>query len=329
MTSNGYPADYYSVELTIDENDIRGTGETLLAALAHEPWPAMTSWASPMRAEPRTDSLLDALRRGEVVQQVKWNHGEALRFSVGELKDHVRASIAIFDTEPGHAWRWLVAVEELLARLLGLGLVIRHGIVERVGTGVKCIPALRLTGGPSYMVVADDTALAWAFERPDAVIGEGDWDGRKINDCWLLSRAMHAETNVELLEAIQDGQWALTRLAKPGQARYDTIEQPQPEEEAIFLASARQVLAVGYDATARTATFSCAPATGTHIDGWEILALRQIVLDRRLETGEAVERVEVIFPDRATAVQERRPLLDVGVHVLFYDENGRRVELES
>ena len=329
MSVRGYPADYYSTDLTVDDSDLRATGEALLTALAHEPWPAVTSWASPVGETPQASPLLEALKHGKVRQQVEWSHGDDISFKVAELKDHVWVRISMSDTEPGHAWRWLVAAEELLARLLEQGLLIRHGLVERQGTGVNCIPRFRLTGGPSYMVVADDTALAWAFERPDEVIARGGWSGRRINDCWLLSRAMHAETNVELLEAIQDGQWTMARLAKPGQARYDSIGPPRPEEEAIFSASARQVLAVGYDPATRTAMFSCAPAADAHIDGWEILALRQIVVDHRLPTGEPVDRVEVIFPDRATAGRERRPLLDVGVHVLFYAAAGQRVELAS
>jgi hypothetical protein len=325
-------ADGYTATLYIDDLDTRRASMLLLAALDHQPWPHITRWASPDRVaggELRTDGLLEVLRAGKLEDpdNVEWELGEDLVFRVGQSGDDLVATWHIYDTAEEHAWRWLAATEEVLARLLEAGMWIRHGVVERVGSGVSCIPALPVVGRRSHLVVADNTGLAWGFDEPEAVIPEGGWEAREINDCWLMSRAMHAETHVDMLEAIQDGHWAMARLAKAGLADYSDIGPPLPEEVPIFHAGAATVVSVGYDADERTAQYSCVLEPGDHIHGWEILALRDLVIGKKMPDGAPVARVEVVFPDEETARLEARPLRDVGVEVAYYGDDGERAYL--
>jgi hypothetical protein len=213
-------------------------------------------------------------------------------------------------------------------RLLEGGMRIRYGTVARQGVGVECLPWLPLVHTATYMVVADEPALRWAFERPDEAIRAGDWEARQIGGRWLLSRAMHAETNVEMIEAIQEGQWSMARLARPGLTEYRERD-PEPEEEPIVLSGERTVLAAGYLPDERTAVFSCALGPEQHVNGWEVFALLRILIGQRLHTGEEVQRVQVVFADEASARREKRPLLDIGAHVLYYDGRGQLQPLDE
>jgi hypothetical protein len=323
-----------STRLIIEADNVVATCEAVLASLEPLPWPEISEWSAPMRSEggvPRTGSLRAALRSDPTVaasRSLSWKHGEDITFWLGHSDEGIELTMLNVDAEPEHCWRWLVATEELLGRFLEGGMRIRYGTVARQGVGVACLPRLPLVHKATYMVVADEPALAWAFERPDDAIRTGDWEARQIRGRRLLSRAMHAETNVEMLEAIQEGQWSMARLARPGLTEY-LQRDPEPEEEPIFLSGERTVLAAGCLPDERTAVFSCALGPDQHVNGWEVFALLRILVEHRLHTGEEVQQVQVVFADRASAEREKRPLLDIGVHVLYYDGLGRMQPLDE
>src|SRR5688500_18115682 len=115
------PARYVFTSLVFDVERAGEACETALAALATEPWPPVTAWRAPRDGDPRTDALREALRADAAVAAApsfEWYHGEKIRIAINRPPEGVELRIYISDTEPEHCWRWLVAIEELLVRLL-------------------------------------------------------------------------------------------------------------------------------------------------------------------------------------------------------------------
>ena len=288
-------------------------------------WGTITSWKSPVLDNPtvREDSLADAVRAGEVTDDVLWEYGDTASVQLVVGEDRMALSVHASDARRP----WLARMSGLLARLMERGLPVGHGSLVRIGGGVTCLPRFKLVGHTSYLVATRPENLADAFGDAERVVRDGGWTKRDFGGVWLLTRALDAETNVEVLAAMRDGQWAMARLARAGVADYYHIDPPTEEAVPIFYVGEARVLAVGYLPDTRTAAYSCAIGEGEHIHGWEILHLRQLVRDGETPGGDPVERVSVLFPDRASAEREKRPLLDVGVIVEYYDEGGERVEL--
>lgn len=307
--------------------------EAVLAALDAEPWPAVTRWSTPQGADPeaRQGSLRDALRSDPALAgaaALEWWHGEDVVVTYGPVNQPgagARVYLSIPKVKPEYSARWLVAIQEWLTRLLEARQV-AYALVSRRGRGGTCVPHIDYLGGPSHMVAIRDDMLADLFDAPSEAIAAGGWKVQRSFDLQLVLRAFHARTPGEMLGATQDGQWAMARMARPGVTRYMRAE-PTEDELAIFKKGEPLVLSLGYHADDQIAVFSCAPPPDGHIRPWEIFALRDLLVDRKLPTGEPVKGVEVIFPLESDAAREARLLQDIGVHVRYYDDEGELATL--
>ncbi|MBZ0232829.1 MAG: hypothetical protein K8M05_10915 [Deltaproteobacteria bacterium] len=320
-----WKAEFIHVQLAIDL-DVTPAARGLIAALTPEPWPSIVEWRAGYdddRAEMRNDSVHEYLER-ETFRNLEWNHGAQFRGQIGSRAGRSIASLFIEDTEIEHCWRWLVACEELVHRLASdprSGLAVAR--VQRSGAGARCIPELLAIGGQTHVHAARDEVYAPVFDDIDAGIAAGKWDARRIGEHRVLARAMHAETNVELLAAIWDGQWAMARLARPGACSFNFAYDVEPEEMPIFKRGERRLLSVGHDEAARTSIYSCLLEPGQHVAPWEIWTLGMALKRKRLPSGEAVDAIRVVFADEASAMRERRPLLAAGVTVQCYGTDGK------
>lgn len=322
MTS--YP-DALRFKLLAGVGDGLAVCRTVLIETSAPPWPAITSWE--IDDDEGTGTLLAALDTpaGRGGCRFDWKCGTAVSASVIPLDDRVDVVIYLYDVQRDLCTDWVVAVENLVERLLRRGLPISHALLERHGGGVAdCIPRIQIIGGPSYLLVTHDEDLAEVFESPSRAIAVGEWEVKQVGAQRVLTRAIGRETSVEMLSAIQDGQWAMVRLAKPGAVQYG-IGVAEEEEEAIFHEGERTVLAVGYDAKAHVATFSCATSPDEHIRGWEIYALKAMIEAGKLENGKRLRELRVVFADEASMQREKRPLLDIGAAVSYYDARGALV----
>lgn len=302
--------------------------EAALSALT-PPWPAVTRWSAPLGGEPGSGPLLAALADPAIAKQetLLWFLGPKLRFTAMELEDGAELSLRIRDTAPGRCKRWLAAVEALLARLLEAGTA-ASGTVQWWGPGMVCLPELPVVERRTWMVVTDEPALRSGFGDAERALAAGAWETRRVRGHLLLKRAMHAETNVAMLDAIHDGHWAMARLAQPGLTRY-RLPTVEPEEAPIFFRGEHRVRAAGYHPEDRIVVYACHLEPDEHVRGWEVYSLRRIVADKQLPTGEPVDDVQVVFPTRAVAEREKRPLLDAGVFVVYHDEYGRMAQLDE
>lgn len=305
------------------------TVEVVLDALAAAPWPAISRWWR-RDVEPRvehTGSLRDALRADPALPRIakyEWWHGDEVHGWFGAVADggEVGSSVALsLDGLTGDAGaRWLTALEAWLTALLAWRRV-SHAIVARQGPGGSCVPYLDGIGSRSHLVVADDQLLAQVFSEPSEAIAGGGWTATRFETKQLLSRARTARTPGELLAATTEGQWEMVRRARPKVARYSRA-QPTADELPIFRRGEPVVLSLGYHADDQIAVYTCAPPDGEHIRPWEIYALRDVLAERKLPTGEPIKGVEVIFALIDDAEREARPLLDLGIHVRYYDDDG-------
>jgi hypothetical protein len=329
--TEGKLASCIDVRLVIEGSSVTEVATRVFDAISHEPWPEVKSWASPIETDGRHEPIGPILRAKKLPDPnyVEWRLPGPSAFYI-EIEDgELFAKWRIYDLkEEENTWRWLAATEEVIVRLLRSGLQIGRGIVSREGDGVACLPWLPVAGeGTTYISVTTEAAIAEGFEDVPSMISEGNWEVKALHGHMLLSRAMHAETNVELLEAIWDSHWAMARLVKPGLANYKHIYPSTKEEMPIVNAGGATIEPVGYDPDRKTLIYSSVLEPGQHVRGWEILSLRKAVLAKKLPDGRAVERIEVIFPDEEMARDEMRPLRDIGVEVGYYADNGQRTYL--
>lgn len=194
------------------------------------------------------------------------------------------------------------------------------------GGGIDCIPEVPLVDDGSHLVVTDRDEAIRAYDDPAAFWDSGweridEKDGRH-----LLARAMDTVCGPEYLARIIDQQWALARAAKPGKTSY-ARPRVRPEEEPIFTAGEARLHGVGYSAEEQLQEYSCALNPGEHIRGWEIYALLNIVKGGKLSDGSPVKTVRIVFMQQWMAMQEKRPLLDVGCRVYHYADDGALREL--
>lgn len=114
----------------------------------------------------------------------------------------------------------------------------------------------------------------------------------------------------------------MARLARPRVCHYDVDDGPVENEMTLFRRGDRRLFSAGYRPDDETALFSSVVDEGQHVQPWEVWTLGQALRRGRLPSGDSVRAVHVIFADRASALRERRPLLDVGVTVQFYGDDG-------
>jgi hypothetical protein len=169
------------------------------------------------------------------------------------------------------------------------------------------------------LIVARHQDIAAAYADPSAF--HAVWAGGFEEDGYCLRfRAADAETGPEFLAAVQDGQWALARAARPGLTRYYPTFIDQETE--VCRRQPARLQEVGYLAPAGIVEYTSVAAPGEHLAGWEIHRLAALLRERRMGDGQPVNGVRVVFLDSDAAELEKRPLLDRGIKVLALGANG-------
>lgn len=314
----------------------------ILAILADGPLPAIRRWEVPtldlsgtdapvaaaVEALPREagkrgrPAWLDLILDEDVVvtlQPAQSARGDGFTFTlVGRFgADAADESLAGFLADAAKLCRGLVAGTDAVSAAL-----------YAVGGGVTCIPYPPLVGHNSHATLTTEAEVAAHYDAPDLFWTSGWQSIEEHGARRLLLRGMDAPAGPAYLEQIIAQQWQLARAAKAGLTRY-ALPQAEPEEKDIFLAGLRQLEPVGYVAAERTAEYSCAMPRGERIAGWEIYELWDLLQEGKLADGRPVETVRIVFLDEWAAREEKRPLLDIGCRVLYYDGEGALIELKD
>lgn len=156
--------------------------------------------------------------------------------------------------------------------------------------------------------------FAEAFERFEVV-----------DDIFIGQRALGASDIPATLFA---GNWHLARHAEEDLTDYLLVLDPQTDGEAAVAAAEPELLHWnGYSETERAHAYTAAIfGPHQHISAREVFHLRTCI--RRASDGtHPVDHVRVLFPNRASAAQEARPLKDGGIEVLYLDDAGQYVPL--
>jgi hypothetical protein len=218
------------------------------------------------------------------------------------------------------------AAAEACRQLLQSGRLLRASLF-RGGPGGTCMPDVPVADYAMLVVTTEDE-VEEAYEKP-AAFWEAEWStAERMGKHRLLVRASRAADSVAFLEEVLAHQWDLARAAKPGLTGY-SAPLPEPEEEAIFFAGEPRLEPVGHLAPENAVVYSCFLGPAEHIPGWEIYELWDLIQEGALDDGRPVSEVRVVFLDRETAERERRPLLDIGARVFFYDEAGATREITT
>lgn len=276
----------------------------------------------------RTDSLIGHLRSANVFS-AEWRQSGTIRGLVRLQKGYSIVGLKILDIKRGHCWRWVVAFEKLVHGLCSAGVPLARARLEHDSSGLRWLPRLPQIGGAAYLFAGSRELLARGWDDIDRAITAGGWERRNEGSLLFLTRALHAETNLEFIEAAADGQWAMARLARPGVCHYEVGDGPVENELALFRRGDRRLFSVGYRADDQTALFSCFLDEDQHVQPWEVWTLGQALHRGVMPSGDLVKAVRVIFANRASALRERRPLLDVGVTVQYYGDDGALSTLPS
>ncbi|HKD09617.1 MAG TPA: hypothetical protein VKB79_27170 [Bryobacteraceae bacterium] len=227
--------------------------------------------------------------------------------------------------DPERAPRILAALRTVCRTLLTDPRVTRVSLAFQ-GAGALCIPIVPIAGDRTYLVSCTRREVAEAYEAPDVFWSSG-WDATEwIGERAMVERGMHTLGSVDYLAEVEPRQWALARAARPHRCEY-ALPVVQPEEQEIYRAGSPALSLVGYADAEREVELSCALRPPARVQGYEVFDLFGLLQAGVLQDGRPVRGVRVVFAYEDMARAERRPLLDVGVSVLFYDALGNLQEL--
>lgn len=309
-----------------------------LGALSASNLPQPQRWSIPARSEAQTQGLEQELARLDSLPSDKlpykgwfgWLAGDSL--SVGEAEDEergylVRFSLIVNSANPNSLPERVGDCVRFCRALLSTARV-SNGIASWVGAGAKCLPRVPLASNRSHLLLVAQSQVEAAYEPPQDFWDSGWEQVEDYGEQKLLLRALQVRSSEEYILSVRAQQWALARAARPGLTRY-ALPELLSGEEAAYRDGAATLEPVAYLPDVKLAEYSCYLESGEHVRGWEIYSLLGLLEARQLPGGRPLEQVRVVFNDRQMAENEKCPLLDIGVQVLYLAENGETVALES
>lgn len=222
----------------------------------------------------------------------------------------------------------LLAAQRTVARSLLRDARATRVTISMQSSGAYCLPLVPHALTRTYLVSCTEAEITADYEDPKAFWQSGWSASEWIGERAMLERAMHTRDTVEYLREVIPHQWALVRAAKPGRCAYG-IPAVLPEEREVYLSGEPALKEVGYEDGTAMVELSCALRPPRRVQGWEIFNIYGLLQSGSLPDGRAVKGLRVIFLYEAMARAERRPLLDVGAHVFYYDDDGQLHELQE
>ncbi len=257
----------------------------------------------------------------------------------GELRLGTGVRVNIFRDEDRWIWKPYINVEavspEGISRYLRLAtdfcrLLLDEGLL--IGASLTrhtkyCggIPEVPLVENNCHLILVNQAEVSQYYEHEDSF-----WNGwEKIahdENMYLLARALDAAGDLEFLKAVQGHQWAMARAAKPGKTIYEYFEIVK-ETAHVFSGGPEYLKAVAYLPDKKTMEMSCYVEEPGHISPLQIYQVFQLLEEGALPDGRPLQTIRIVFPEKAMADREKRPLLDIGARVFFENSEGDLVEI--
>ena len=312
--------------------DLAEVVEPVLGAWERAELPRPATWAAPMDGPYRPSSrVLDRLRKGTLKADTlafEVNDDVHGAFYVRSGEDFWRFTLNCFKGAlvPPGASEHLAGFVRLCRELLDWDRLM-DGETIMAGGASGMLPAVAPGDSTSHLVVPTEGTAAAAYADPQVFWDSWD-DVQRSGERALCTRALHAVTPVELYSAIHERQWALARAARAGGIKLYT-PMPTEDELPLFTAEEPTLDLTGYIKSEKTVELTCAITDESHIAGWEIINLAEMRRTGKTASDEPIEVLRIVFIDEAAARRERRPLLDAGMQVWFYDTHGELLRLDE
>jgi hypothetical protein len=243
--------------------------------------------------------------------------GSLVRDADGQLQITLRMS------QKGDSWDYPAArslAAAAIRAIAGEAPVLDASLYGDGDDGLWCVPGLPMAPSRSHSCAATREAIAEDYESVDGFLV--CWDEViEAHGRILAFRGLNDRTEIDFLRTLLKSQWGMARLVRPKRARYRDPEV-EPDEEKVYRSGPVTVRPVGVTTSDNILEVTCVPPVGGFINGWEIYNLRALLRGGALEDGSKVSGIRAVFTDRATAVANRRPLLDNGVRVAYMGESG-------
>ena len=233
-------------------------------------------------------------------------------------------SIEISQNNTSQIPQYLPAAAELCRHYL-LTNKLHQAQLYRAYGGLSIPPDPPLAGNRNTLIVTTQLEVEQNYDYPEAFFSA--WDNiEQYGDKYLLMRGLDYSDDVSFLSHTIHHQWAMARSAKPGLTKY-FLARPKPEEIPIIQTEESYLNIVGYIPSQKVVEYTCWVDPDFHIQGWEIYNIWELIQDKKLEDGSPVDTVRVIFLNREMAEREKRPLLDIGAQVWYYNPVGETEQI--
>lgn len=159
------------------------------------------------------------------------------------------------------------------------------------------------------------------YYRPDLQWPEGI-SVRELGDRLMMTRLLFETDRARFQEAALAQNMALWFQSAPGVA-----SRPAPPREGAPARGPAMLFAVGLDEATGVVEYAADLGPDERVQWWEIAVLGDQVATKRLSDGQPITNVRVVFSDLEAAFANVVPLVDSGVEVLVYDNDGDLVEV--
>ena len=308
----------------------------------HQGFPSVISWACPLPSmdDPRTPGNLEQALQYLIAEPDYDNIKDGVRF---DLEGGCSACIFfrkinynnrdawscelrmnITDTNSSQIPEFLEAAASLCRHFLSQG-QLNWARVYRLGSrGLGCIPYPPLAAGDTHLIVVTSAQIESNYEQTE-VFWQA-WDNiEQYQDQYLLTRGLSCVDDVSFLAHIMEWQWQLARGAKPGVTKH--YRKLNPEEMPVYQTEESYLNLVGYIPSQKVVEYTCWVDPDFHIQGWEIHEVWKLVDVKKLKDGRQVDTVRIVFLNREMAEREKRPLLDIGAQVWYYNPVGETEQI--
>lgn len=229
------------------------------------------------------------------------------------------------DTTPARTRRVLDSHYALVRALLARYPAMRAHILRSTNSYAPTPPHAR-SGHLLYIAHRDD--IAESYDNPEVYWQA--WDKVEPLDAnrVLVTRALDIEDELDFKKSVYPRTWELARQARPKLTQYFAAEFRDFDIPYVDGPDA-VATAAGYHPQEQWIEYTAYAPGDTHILPREILSFDKWLAEGKMPDDQPLKEVRVTFVNREMAMKERRPLLDIGCRVFYYEKDGALLELKD